>query len=106
MWLKTVVEDKKEVKRVLSQVRAIPITVSYDIVVILKSEIDVFKCSQSLMNSLWLYKFMYFEYNYMHIDAFMSIPDSNNIEIQREKDLKGDNPIKMTNHLVLYGLIL
>ncbi len=96
VWLRNVIDDNKEVKRVLNKVRAVPITATYDLSILLKSEIDVFKCSQSLMNTLWLYKFMYFEHNYMNIDAVMLMPDSNTIEITREKNLKSDNTIKLT----------
>jgi hypothetical protein len=95
VWLKDVVEEGLEVKRMLRKVRAIPITATFELTVLLKTEIDVFKCSQSIMDSMWLYKFMFFEYNYMHIDAFMEMPDNNSIEISREKSLKGDNEIKL-----------
>jgi hypothetical protein len=96
IWLRNVVEDNQEVRRVLNKVRAIPITATYDLTILLKTEIDVFKCSQSIMNTLWLYKYMYFEHNYMHIDAIMLQPDSNQIEIVREKNLTSDNNIKLT----------
>jgi hypothetical protein len=96
VWLRAVVEDNLEVRKLLKQVRAIPITVTYDLVILLKSEIDVFKCSQEIMNTLWLYKFIYFEHNYMNIDAVVTMPDSNAIEISREKNLKSDNTIKLT----------
>ncbi len=96
VWLRQVVETNSEVKKLLSQVRAIPITANYELTVLLKTEIDVFKCSQALMNTLWLYKFMYFEYNYMHIDAIMAIPDANQIEFVREKNMSSDNQIKLT----------
>lgn len=99
IWLRNVVEDKSEVKRVLNKVRAIPISATYDISILLKSEIDVFKCSQSIMNTLWLYKFMYFEHNYMNIDAVMTQPDNSTIEINREKNLKSDNTIKITTSI-------
>ena len=69
VWLRTVLEDDVEVKKLLKKVRAIPITVTYDLTIILKNEIDIFKCAQEIMNTLWLYRFMYFEHNYMHIDA-------------------------------------
>ena len=39
---------------------------------------------------------MYFEHNYMHIDAIMLQPDNNQIEIVREKNLSSDNTIKLT----------
>lgn len=96
VWLRAVVEDNLEVRKLLKQVRAIPITVTYDLSVLLKTEVDVFKCAQEIMNTLWLYRFMYFEHNYMNIDAVMTIPDSENIEINREKNLKSDNTIKLT----------
>jgi len=97
IWLRNVVEDNVEVKRTLNKVRAIPITATYDMSILLKTEVDVFKCSQAIMNTLWLYKFMYFEYNYMNIDAVMLQPDTNAIEITREKNLKSDgNVIKMS----------
>jgi hypothetical protein len=97
IWLRNVVEDNVEVKRTLNKVRAIPITATYDMSILLKTEIDVFKCSQAIMNTLWLYKFMYFEYNYMNIDAVMLQPDTSAIEITREKNLKSDgNVIKMS----------
>lgn len=97
VWLRNVIEDNKEVKRVLNKLRAIPITASYDLTILLKTEIDVFKCSQAMMNTIWLYKFMYFEYNYMNIDAVMLMPDTNSIEIMREKNLtSAGNDIKLT----------
>lgn len=99
VWLKDVSEDDVEVKRVLRKVKAIPVTATYELTVLLKTEIDVFKCSQSIMNALWLYKYMFFEYNYMNIDAFMEMPDDQNIEISREKNLSSDNTIKLTANI-------
>lgn len=99
IWLRNVVEDNVEAKRVLNKLRAIPITATYNLEVLLKTEVDVFKCSQAIMNTLWLYKYMYFEHNYMNIDAIMIQPDNNSIEIVREKNLKSDNTIKLTASL-------
>ena len=96
IWLRNVVEDNVEAKRVLNKLRAIPITATYDLQILVKTEVDVFKCSQAIMNTLWLYKYMYFEHNYMNIDAVMNQPDNTGIEIVREKNLKSDNTIKLT----------
>lgn len=96
IWLRTVVENEQEIKKVLGKVRAIPLSVTYDLEILLSSEIDIFKCSQAIMDTLWLYRFMYFEHNFMHIDAVIELPDSNQIEIGREKDLSSDNTIKLT----------
>lgn len=95
VWLRMVVENEKEIRKILTNIRAIPVTVAYDMEIALSNEIDVFKCSQAIMDTMWLYKFMYFEYNYMHIDAVMSIPDTSSIEISREKDLSSDNKIRL-----------
>lgn len=96
VWLRTVVENDKEIRKILTKVRAIPVSVSYDLEILLASEIDIFKCSQAIMDTLWLYRFMYFEHNFMNIDAVMLIPDNNSVEISREKSLSSDNNIKLT----------
>ena len=97
--LKVALEDKDEIKSVMAKIRPIPISVNYDITILVKSELDIFKCSESIMDMVWLYKFFYFEYNFMHINAFLSIPDTENIEIIREKNLTSDNTIKITLQL-------
>ena len=95
VWLRIVVENEFEIRKALAKVRAVPITVNYDLDILLNSEIDTFKCSQAIMDTLWLYKFMYFEYNFMNIDAVILMPDSNSIEMSREKNLTSDNNIKL-----------
>ena len=95
VWLRMVVENEIEIRKVLAKVRAVPITVSYDLEIALSSEVDIFKCSQAVMDTLWLYKFMYFEHNFMNIDAVILMPDNNSIEIAREKNMSSDNTIKM-----------
>jgi len=96
VWLRMVVEDEAEVKKMLTKIRAVPISVKYDLVVLLNSEIDSFKCSQSIINTLWLYRYMYFEHNYMNIDAMLILPDTNQIEMSRESNMASDNSIKLT----------
>ena len=95
VWLRTVVENEEEMRKIITKVRAVPISVTYELTILLSSEIDSFKCSQALMDTMWLYKFMYFEYNFMNIDAVIIMPDSNQIEMQREKNLESDNNIRL-----------
>lgn len=95
VFLKTIVEDKDQIKSILSKVRALPITVNFDLEILLASELDTFKCSQALMNTMYMYKYMYFEYNFMNIDAVIQMPDNQPIEMVREKNLNSDNTIKM-----------
>ena len=96
VWLRMVVENEVEIRKILARVRAIPITVNYDLTITLSSELDTFKCAQAIMDTMWIYKFMYFEHNFMNIDAVILMPDSNSIEMTREKNLTSDNSIKMT----------
>jgi hypothetical protein len=95
VWLRMVVENEVEIRKVLAKVRAIPISANYELEILLNSEIDIFKCSQAVMDTLWLYKFMYFEYNFMNIDAVILMPDSSSIEIIREKNMTSDNTVKL-----------
>jgi hypothetical protein len=95
VWLRMVVENEVEIRKVLGKVRAVPVTVNYDLEILLSSELDTFKCSQSIMDTLWIYKFMYFEYNFLNIDAVILMPDTNSIEMAREKNLTSDNNIKL-----------
>lgn len=96
VWLRMVVENEVEIRKVLAKVRAVPITVDYELSILLSNEIDTFKCSQAILDTLWIYKFMYFEHNFMNIDAVILMPDSSSIEINREKNLTSDNTIKLT----------
>ena len=95
VWLRMVVENEVEIRKILGKVRAVPVTVNYDLEILLSSEIDTFKCSQAIMDTLWIYKFMYFEYNFLNIDAVILMPDTNSIEMAREKNLTSDNNIKL-----------
>jgi hypothetical protein len=95
VWLRMVIENEKEIRKVLAKVRAVPITVNYDLEILLSSEIDTFKCSQAIMNTIWIYKFMYFEHNFMNIDAVLTMPDSNTVQMAREKNLTSDNKISL-----------
>lgn len=96
IWLRVVVDNNEEVRKMLTKIRAVPISVKYELSILLASEIDSFKCSQAIMNTLWLYRYMYFEHNFMNIDAIMVMPDSNQVEITREKNMTSENGIKLT----------
>jgi hypothetical protein len=85
VWLRTVVENEVEIRKLLGKVRAVPVTVNYDLDILLSSELDIFKCSQAIMDTMWLYKFMYFEHNFMSIDAVILMPDTNGIDLVRKR---------------------
>jgi hypothetical protein len=99
VWMRSLVKDDTETRMALRKVRAIPITATYEFTALLKTEVDVFKCSQTLLNALWLYKPMFFEYEFLHINAMLNMPDNESITISREKNLKSDNTIKLTSNI-------
>lgn len=95
-WLRMVIEDEEEIRKVLTKIRALPIQASFELTLLINSEIDTFKASQAIMNTLWLYKYMYFEYNFMYIDAVILVPEDQEVTINREKNLGSDDSIKLT----------
>lgn len=96
IWLRNIVEGANEIKTILSKIRAIPVSVKYNVTILLTSEIDIFKATQAVMDTLWLYRYMHFEHNYMNIDAIILQPDGNNIEINREENLTSSTDIKLS----------
>tara|TARA_R110000772_G_scaffold2410_1_gene8340 strand:+ start:53449 stop:54225 length:777 start_codon:yes stop_codon:yes gene_type:complete len=96
VFLRQVVEDSEEIRKVLTKLRAIPITANFSATILLNSELDTFKASESIMNALMFYDHMYFEFNFMYIDAVATFPDENNIEIVRDYSMDGtDGYVKM-----------
>ncbi|CAG7580310.1 MAG: hypothetical protein SLAVMIC_00351 [uncultured marine phage] len=96
VWLKMVVENQEEIKNVIAKVRALPISAQYELSILVNSEIDTFKASQAIMNTMWMYKYMYFEHNFMNIDAVIVVPDDQQVEITREHNLNSQSEIKLT----------
>lgn len=84
IWLKQIVEDEEEIRKVLTKIRAMPISANYTGSILVDSELDTFKASESIMNAIMFYDHMYFEYNFMYIDAVATFPTDNSVEINRE----------------------
>jgi hypothetical protein len=89
-------ENDIEIKKILTKVKALPISVKYSLTIELSSELDVFKCAQSLMDTLCFYRYLNFEYNYMKIDAVILLPNDTPVEFPREINLTSDSKIKLT----------
>lgn len=89
------VENEKEIRKLPLKIRPIPIDVTYDLEIVVDSEIDLFKCTQAMINTLWLYNHMYFEYNLMNIDAMLIFPDSTSFEIERNITMDTKHNIKI-----------
>lgn len=95
VFLRQVVEDSEEIRKVLTKLRAIPITANFTATILLNSELDTFKASEAIMNALMFYDHMYFEYNFMYIDAVATFSEESNIEIVRDFSMDESDLLKM-----------
>lgn len=86
---KTVVNG--EMRSFLMKTKGIPLTINYDIDIVLISEIDVLKCSEKILNMLFNWLYFNIDYYGLKIDAVFNLPDDKQIEIVREQNLESDS---------------
>lgn len=85
---KTVVNG--QMKSFIQKTKGIPIDINYDIDILLTTEIDVYKCSEKILNMLFNYMFFNIDYFGMKLDAVFALPDDKTIEIVREQNLEAE----------------
>ncbi|MCK9415558.1 hypothetical protein M0Q97_02735 [Candidatus Dojkabacteria bacterium] len=93
-----------EFKSIVSRVRAVPISLNYDIQIRLDNEWEVDTCYTKVMDVLHNYRFFYISYFGLKIDAFFKLPTDTGIEIPREINISSENIItmKFTLEVVTY----
>jgi len=79
-----------QMKAFLQKTKAVPVKIQYSVEIVLNSEIDVLKCSEKLLNTLFNYMFFNFDYFGLKMDAVFTLPDDKEIEIVREQNLDSD----------------
>lgn len=77
-------EINGRIKTLIQKTKAVPVSLNYNIDIVLKTEIDVLKASEKLLNTLFNYMFFNIDYFGIKIDAVFTLPDDKEIEIQRE----------------------
>lgn len=82
---KTVVNG--EMKSYLMKTKGIPITLNYDIDIVVATEIDIMKASEKILNMLFNWMFFNIDYFGIKLDAVFNLPDDKSIEITREENL-------------------
>ena len=80
-----------EMKSFIQKTKGIPVTINYDVDIVLMTEIDVYKCSEKILNMLFNYMFFNIDYFGLKIDAVFALPDDKTIEIVREQNLDSEN---------------
>lgn len=84
-----------EFKTIVSRTKAVPVTLSYDILIKLDNEWEVDTCYTKVLDVLYNYRFFYVDYFGMKIDAHFKLPSDTGIEIPREINLGTDNIMTM-----------
>lgn len=79
-----------KMKTLIQKTKAVPVSLNYDIDIVLNSEIDVFRCSEKILNMLFNYMFFNIDYFGIKIDAVFSLPDDKEIQIEREVTMDSD----------------
>jgi len=90
-------EKNGELQKVIGKYRPLPLKLNYSIEILLGTELDIWKCSQSLWDFFFKYKFYHIEYKSIRIDCNMYIPSEFNAEIERQiQGLSGETDKKIT----------
>lgn len=76
-----------EFKTIVSRTRGVPVTLAYDIQIRLDNEWEVTTCYSKILDMLYNYRFFYFSYFGLKLDAFFRLPSDSGIEIPREVNL-------------------
>jgi len=80
-------------KVIISRTKAVPISLSYDVMIKLDNEWEANICYTKILDTLYNYRFFKIDYFGMKIDAFFKLPTDSGIEIPREINLSSDNTI-------------
>ena len=88
-----------KLKSLIQKTKAIPVTLNYNIDIVVNTEIDIFKASEKILNSLFNYMYFNIDYFGIKIDAVFSLPDDKDIKIERELNMETD----MKKHIT-FGL--
>jgi len=84
------------IKKIISKVKAVPITLTYDVTIQLATANEIDKVTQKLMNTFFNYQFFNFDYYGIKIDAQFILPDDKGFEFIRDVDMQSDRKRKMT----------
>ncbi len=75
-------------RKIISKVKAVPVSINYDVEIKLATQNEVDKCSQKILDLLFNYMFFNIDYFGIKIDAILSLPDDKTIEIPRDLSME------------------
>jgi len=77
--------------KLISKVSAIPVSVSYEVQIIVNSEIEVYKCSEKIMDLFFNYRFFNMDFFGIKIDNILELPDDRTITLPKDNDISMDS---------------
>lgn len=83
-YLSKKAEINGTLRKIISKVKAVPISINYDVEIQLATSNEIDKCSQKIMNLFYSYMFFNIDYFGIKIDAILTLPDDKAIEMPRE----------------------
>jgi len=84
-YLSSKLNINRELRNIVSKVRAVPVNINYDVEILLATQGDAEKANQKLLDALFNWKFFRLEYYGLHIDAMFELPDDKTIEISPDE---------------------
>ncbi len=96
VWIKVALEDKEEIKNVLARVSAYPVTLKYEVGILLNNENDVFNCAEAVLNTLGIHKYFSFQYRMLNLMGVINFPEDLQYEKERDITLGSKNEVKYT----------
>lgn len=83
-------EINGKMKQFIQKTKAIPVNINFEVDIVLATEIDVYKCSEKILNMLFNYLFFNIDYYGIKIDSVFTLPDDKDIQIEREQNMESD----------------
>jgi hypothetical protein len=84
-----------EFRTIVSRTKAVPISLTYEIMIKLDNEWEADTCYTKILDVLYNYRFFNISYFGLKIDSFFKLPSDSGIELPREINLASDNTITM-----------
>lgn len=100
-FLSKEVKIDQQYRKIFSKVKAIPLSITYNISIVVDTELDAYRVSEKILKVLFNYMHFSVDYFGMKIDAVLSLPDDKEIVIPREQNLTTDTKKNVNFTLVV-----
>lgn len=84
LYIPKTVKINKELKRIVTKIKAIPLLFNYNIEIHLSSENEVYICYQKVLDMLYNYYFFSMDYYGIKVDLVLQLPDDKTVELPRD----------------------